>query len=296
MFLLILYLVVTVMGSNPECLKWGNTFDVSLDFQNIRMDCKKPDGRSVCCAAVSNRTNLPTRGVGIDFSKTMKSVKDGKMRCEIQKVYISSPQEIRDLETAKFIEGITDPQVKLDALLDYVTSDEVVSNSTTWLGRISIHMQSERIPPETAADNEFLSYFAIKRICGDVVDEWKEWIEPVSITARHPFGFGRCRNTGRYYSKKPKVGRSNTDYVLLQSGYALHNASHSHTGSRFLDKDRRGGGKHYLLDAGTSTFDSSLYWFTCGYSQVCVQLLHSDLICLRLKFLCCVLFSAQNFL
>ena len=26
--------------------------------------------------------------------------------------------------------------------------------------------------------------------------------------------------------------------------------------------------KHYLLDAGTSTFDSSLSWFTCAYSQV----------------------------
>ena len=28
---------------------------------------------------------------------------------------------------------------------------------------------------------------------------------------------------------------------------------------------------HFLLDAGTSTFDSSLAWFTCGYSQVCLD-------------------------
>ena len=27
------------------------------------------------------------------------------------------------------------------------------------------------------------------------------------------------------------------------------------------------GTRNFLLDAGTSTFDSSLFWFTCGYSQ-----------------------------
>ena len=65
------------------------------------------------------------------------------------------------------------------------------------------------------------------------------------------------------------MGRSNVDYVLLMSGQQLLDGQSAGNG-----KERRGGGRspsgarqtrHIMLDAGTSTFDSSLYWFTCGF-------------------------------
>ena len=79
------------------------------------------------------------------------------------------------------------------------------------------------------------------------------------------------------------TGRSDVDYVLLQSGAALYNQTHTYMGKRVVYNSVSGSvgsvsgsvgngkkSKHYLFDAGTSTFDSSLFWFTCGYSQVCM--------------------------
>jgi len=174
--------------------------------------------------------------------------------------------------------------------MTYVTSPETVRNSTIWLQRVSQHMQSERVPDRTEVDTEYLSRFHYTRTCGDSgeVETWDEWIEPITITARHPFGFGRCKDPHRkeysqyFTSTVPRTGRSDVDYVLLQTGSSLHRHSHTAAGKRVvysdsehtaLNRGKRGSGsggnnnKHYLFDAGTSTFDSSLFWFTCGYSQ-----------------------------
>lgn len=276
--LIVLFLGNVISQSAPKCVKWGNTFDVSLESKNVVLDCKKEDGRRVCCAAVNSTsdTRQPmsqvSRGVGIDYerqktsgisSSSRSSSRDVKAKCETTKKYISSPQEIRDFEKALMIETIKDPQQKFDALLQYVTSAEIVRNSTTWLARVKEHMSSPHPPNANHIDKEFLSRFEITRKCGDEVDTWTEWIEPITITARHPFGFGRCRNTWQYYKTSVRAGRSDTDYVLLQSGASLYNHTHTGSGKRIAKRNN----KHYLFDAGTSTFDSSLFWFTCGYSQ-----------------------------
>ena len=60
--------------------------------------------------------------------------------------------------------------------------------------------------------------------------------------------------------KMPGAGRSDVDYVLLMSGKDLHRHK-----SGSIRNTRPP--KHFLLDAGTSTFDSSLYWFTWAFSQ-----------------------------
>ena len=50
---------------------------------------------------------------------------------------------------------------------------------------------------------------------------------------------------------------TNSDFVLLQSGPSHLNSTGSHKAV-----------KHLLFDAGTSSFETSLYWFTCAYLQV----------------------------
>ena len=40
-------------------------------------------------------------------------------------------------------------EARLDALMSYVTLPEVVHNSTVWLGRVKMHMDSERVPIQT---------------------------------------------------------------------------------------------------------------------------------------------------
>ena len=40
-------------------------------------------------------------------------------------------------------------ETRLDALMSYVTSADVVRNSTVWLGRVKMHMDSEKVPAQT---------------------------------------------------------------------------------------------------------------------------------------------------
>ena len=282
-------------GASSECVKWGSQFAVPLDGKNVEMSCRSPAGRPVCCVAMSD--DLQERGVG--FGMEDAHAKDGANKlytpytvhgeeeeCVITKEYRSSPQELREFQAASRISkiGATELQAfkdngereevdsgtrlplpvhtrRMSALLSYVTSPESVRNSSAWLGRVSVHMASEAVPQETAADSEFLSRFIFTKTCGGrVVKQWNEWIEPLTVVARHPFGFGNCRPAFSAFeeAKAPRKPRSDVDYVLLKSGRQLAK------GEAIATKRPR---KHLMFDAGTSTFDSSLYWFTCAYSQ-----------------------------
>jgi hypothetical protein len=278
---------------SQECVKWGNQFAVPLDGNNLRLDCKSPAGRPVCCVAMAE-DEKQFRGVGYgieDLKDGINSIENKvKEVCTITKEYFSSPQELREFQVAKRISkmGATELQAFKDggekeevdsgtrlplhvheqrklALLNYVTSPESVANATKWLNRVSLHMASDSVPEETADDGEFLSRFLVTKTCnGEIKDQWNEWIEPLNVVARHPFGFGTCRPAGTTYAQTnaPRKPRSDVDYVLLQSGRQLAKQENSK-----LSKGNKQSRKHYMFDAGTSTFDSSLYWFTCAYSQ-----------------------------
>jgi hypothetical protein len=278
-------------SSTVKCVKWGNTFDVSLSSKNVQRNCQLPSGKPICCAALEERDPLKedsfSKGVGNNYSpkrlpSTLSSstVKGGKENtCMIEKKYISSPQELRDLAKAKEISLLSSDHTderRVNALVDYVISEEIIKNSTLWLERVKVHMTDDRnvIDKGKQHDLEFLSRFEVSRSCEDssLNDEWIEWIEPLTITARHPFGFGRCRlATPHFRSDTPRTDRSNVDYVLLQSGESIFKQNYNNNGKRFNyanKKQKNTPIRHFMFDAGTSTFDSSLYWFTCGYSQV----------------------------
>jgi hypothetical protein len=299
-------------NQQPKCVKWGNTFDVSLTSKNVARPCKLPDGRPICCAAIEDpptsaaykRYDFFAKPIGSNYqpgrrSRDRERDKD-RDSCVLEKKYFSSNQELRDLafavEIGKISTDHTDER-RLKALVNYVISNEVVKNSTIWLERIRYHMNAEGqtsgnssakmedVADANPLDLEFLSRFEYKRIChGIEIERWVEWIEPVTITMRHPFAFGRCRPAiPLFNSDTPRTDRSNVDYVLLQSGRALYEQAFSQ-GKRVqysspsdsnpgTGQSRKSGKlntpiKHYMFDAGTSTFDSSLFWFTCGFSQV----------------------------
>jgi hypothetical protein len=45
--------------------------------------------------------------------------------------------------------------------------------------------------------------------------------EPLTLHARHPLSFSVCKFTKQYFHHSQRTGRSNVDYVLLQSGHNL---------------------------------------------------------------------------
>ena len=237
--------VLSTVKCAKDCIKFGAQFDIPLQSKNVRYDCTLPDGRPVCCAAVlSNSTykddhTVSSRGVGythhpVRAPKTSSGKSKTKSSCSVTKTYISSPQEERDLFMSLQLNKITDPENRLEALMKYITSEEMLTNSTKWLERVSEHMRSEVVPSGNSVDKEFLSRFHVTRKCasGNGTDsesvEWDEWIEPVNIAARHPFAFSRCRPTAKYFRGKPgtQFDRSDVDYVLLQSGAAIAEQSY----------------------------------------------------------------------
>lgn len=200
----------------------------------------------------------------------------GPTNCKLSREYFSSPHEEREIQKAEEIGRIgagempssTDiddgsklpievHEKRLDALLNHILSEDSIKNATQWLDRVSKHMSSEKVPEDHGLDREFLSRFEVSKTCGGkVVKRWTEWIEPLTVTTRHPFSYSTCKKIWQRFSSVPRIGRSDVDYVLLKSGKQLYD-----------EEQGEGPVKHYLLDAGTSKFESSLSWFTCAFSQ-----------------------------
>ena len=107
--------------------------------------------------------------------------------------------------------------------MKYVTSDDYIRNSTIWLERVKYHMSGQGdLTQDSPADYEYLSRFEFTRTCSSIAGEettsWVEWIEPIGITARHPFGFGKCRQSPAYYSAG---GAHNTGTIRLAIHLAI---------------------------------------------------------------------------
>ena len=180
------------------------------------------------------------------------------------------------MEIAAELNTILDFDQRKNAFVKHVRAD--VNASTIWLDLVHQHMQSENDPPVTAEHLEYMSRFQVTKTCSGAhthhSSSWIEWIEPLSIHARHPFALGRC---GGVYEEYPGVALQSSDHVLVHSGKSIHEATaltrHNHTkfvAHRNHHTEHRGSHlqtRNYLFDAGTSTFDSSLFWFTCAYSQ-----------------------------
>lgn len=283
------------LASSPTCIKWGNTFDVPIISKNFARSCQLPDGRPICCEAIHPQSTMDaySKPIGSNYSPSSRKrsrdeagSRDLNDICVIAKTYISSPHELRELAAADRITALatdhTDP-IRMKAVMDFVLSADSITHANRWLERVKHHMnnngtrQSNDDAPHHPYDLEYLSRFEITRTCGSRVDKWIEWIEPITVTARHPFSFSSCRPVKPFLTADtPKAARSNVEYVLLQGGKHLFDQTYSSSTGKRLKTSRasssrkqqqRGQPRHYMLDAGTSTFDSSLFWFTCAYAQ-----------------------------
>ena len=157
---------------------------------------------------------------------------------------------------------------------------------------------TEPVVDVVADDWEFLSHFVVTRKsrAGQLQEEWYEFIEPLTMHSRHPFGYlgclGRERTPAGLFSAAkrndfarpvlaqpsrkaiPQISLVSVDYVLLQRlnpvyrlGAKDPHINGSLAGAPALSKPVAPN-KLMMFDAGTSRFDSSLWWFICAYSQV----------------------------
>ena len=252
-------------------ITWGQN-PGSVESDNVKHDCRY-QGRSICC---STFRGIPSEERKFIVANSTRGV-DGLRRrpCVITRTYIPSPYETRHIEFAASLAKMSDKDAD-KALVDFLVSDVEMDAANDWLARVKYRMTNRGQYTEVANDDDFkyMSRFSVSKRCPHSRQdaEWDEWIEPLTVHARYPYAVG-CGRSDIFDIQKKKSnypgarGIMHVDHILTLSGDAFSN----HTNSRSLvHNGQRHGGvtKRIFFDAGTSTFDSSLKWFTCAYSQV----------------------------
>ena len=216
----------------------------------VKCSCTTLERHRICCDLVGESAYHP-RLDGLDRLRRVKSLRNYNLtQCTENRTYYPSPYEEMNFKLAIQIQEMPTSTDRHDALKTLYQSPENYRVAEIWLNRIKERMfASDRDIIENDVDWKYLSRFHIELHCGSRSYSWNEWIEPLTVHNRHP-NFFRGRMT-----KSLSV-----DYVLLKSSASHYNNS--------LNMKQGHATKHFLLDAGSSTFESSLLWFTCGYKQV----------------------------
>jgi hypothetical protein len=253
-------------------IEWGGFFGSSAATNGIfpKMVCQFA-GRDICCSAVQN------------VEKKISKPKHFS-HCTVRKEYYPSPYELRHLEKAEEFAKIADLHDRTVEFVNFIESVEEIEHATKWLARVAQRQGGDPVA-ENEVDREYLSRFKVTRKCGYLANQtsW-EYIEPLSVHGRHPFGLGDCWHPHHrdkipvYDHKAPKASLLSVDYLLLQSQHDIVGRGHGHgNASGSALRQMIPPTNVFLLDAGTSRFDSSLYWFVCAYQQVILSffLFHS---------------------
>lgn len=227
--------------------------------------------------------------------------------CNVSRIYHSSSYEMSHFRLAEELAAIADSTTREIYLLKFLSSPEEIRRNYKWLEYVRRRMRIVSIghEEEHTEEKEILSRFEVSEECwrrdgSTVVSGWTEWIEPITVHGRHPFSFAQCRHlpiivntfprrlskkdfnkieelvvTTGYRDDYPDIPAvvpiMSVDFILLQradSLYGLHKLNKRMEFKEPTVSPRLLGNRHIMLDAGSSTFDSSLYWFTCSYSQV----------------------------
>lgn len=309
-------------------VRFGDTFPNPLVSKNVHLDCAF-NGLPICCGLVEESSPYNVHRVALTRFESVG--------CTVTKVYEPSSYEVKHIQKSHELASIADEKSRRDELLTFMFDD--IPQSNIWLERVRDRMLNGGTSVPTSADWEYLSRFVVTEQCtakharsGQMTTTsktWYEWIEPLTVHMRHPFGFTQCFTgwwpqphwVGAFQDREDsmnfKAGLMLADYVLLHSSrdrtvLESNNASgHNRTAGRRPGQTPRTShlrsppitslstqqnafpaqrhlqfrtvnvpneptkpvrssaqGKNFFFDVGTSTFDSALFWFVCGYLQV----------------------------
>lgn len=251
-------------GGHGSVARWGSPFNTgSLQSSNVIRDCVLPqNGANVCCYALNAsttyledvRSQSYERGLGFQKVDTADAIK-GKNKnidrtgCVVSRVYHPSSFENVQMELAYSIQNISTIVGRYEALREAILGDGMVLNSTIWTKRVQERMTTMAFSSgQTDVDEIYLSRFHVKAICDDGhTEEWDEYIEPLTIQARHPFGYEQCPKGfwDEQRTTHKALSMTNVDYVLLQSGLDLQKQR------QYANKKEQKYGRNFMLDAGT---------------------------------------------
>eukprot|EP00981_Chlorochromonas_danica_P004243 scaffold857_cov152-Ochromonas_danica.AAC.26 len=244
--------------------------------RNVALECTW-GGYPVCCSLAStNRTSVH------DYprSKSRPPRHASIEHCTVHKAYVPSPYEMKHMRKAEELSNLSFPDESRRELIKFILDD--VEDANRWLARVKVRMapNNKTVEP-TEEDYRYLSYFHYSATCktrksqqqhqvhegGDVVvHHWVEFIEPITVHARHPISFFQFHRDAKPALASNPVQPTvpafyvDTDYVLLKGGHDLELENmYAHTNAF---NPRR-----YFFDAGTNFFSSGMAWFICAYQQ-----------------------------
>jgi len=278
-----LILLFGLLQISVFAIDWGKTFSGLAPCYNVRFDCQH-NGSPTCCGLLDPTEEGSTNANQTDHQRVEKRDSTATSGvCTITKEYVSSPYEEKNFAKAEALQNIADTTERTNALIQFIR--EEIPASHAWLDRVKKHMDSEVVPEATKDDLEYLSRFQMTKTCtgaySHLSSSWVEWIEPLTVHARHPFAMQGCKSS--VYTPEQKLEFRNTqvqslDYILIKSGQELHEATalsrHNHTrlvphrNQNTVHRADHIQSRNFMFDAGTSTFESSLKWFLCAYLQV----------------------------
>ena len=216
----------------------------------VTYGCITSEKRNLCCELVDETAYNPRLDGLNRLRKFNRRGTHNLTHCTEDRTYYPSPYEEMNFKLAIQIQQKPASKDRYEALKSHFESAENYQEAEIWLKRIKERMNARNDEMiENEVDWKYLSRFQVELRCGSRSYSWNEWIEPLTVHGRHP-------NFFRDDAAKLK----NVDYVLLKSSASHYNNS--------LNMKPGQATKHFLLDAGSSTFESSLLWFTCGYKQV----------------------------
>ncbi|KAJ1382829.1 hypothetical protein B484DRAFT_461819, partial [Ochromonadaceae sp. CCMP2298] len=174
--------------------EWAKTGTTDAITQVTKMDCEI-GGHPVCCGLESITDREGTEGTTAAPLITLPP-------CSVVRKYISSPYELMHIKKAEELQGMQEGNPRIDALVDFMIAD--IPKANVWLARVQARMGGGEEVEETEDDLQYLSRFEITRSCtGAATESWLEWIEPLTVHARHPFAFADCfvgsQNHLRYF-------------------------------------------------------------------------------------------------
>lgn len=205
-------------------------------------------------------------------------------QCTVKKEYFPGAYEELHFKQAARLAVLEGESDRLSHLLEFISSPEEIRRNRQWLRLVRMHMSRSNV---ALKKQNILSKFVITRECQSSyginhTTVWEEFIEPLTVHARHPFSLASCRHideVDKAFSKVENLVRApimDVDYIILQSNRNLYyHKEESSPGiwrqRESLEQGQRLSNKHFMIDVGSSTFDSSLFWFTCAYSQLGVS-------------------------
>jgi hypothetical protein len=275
---------------NPQEKKWFSRdisghehYDIERSVPTtVEMKCSY-NGHPICCLITDdNYEQFVSSYSPKARSEFFTSRQSSSKNCRItKKEYFPSAYELKHLEKAKEITLKEDYNERRKLYGEFIFQD--LPHTIQWMNRVKERMlassSSGSETPVNSVDKEYLSRFHYEVTCeggSSSSSSWDDWIEPLTVYGRHPYGIVRCAHdmfemkadgTMLYHPlgggetktfEKPipwTVSKESRDYLLLSSSSSqLYSATNNFPNT-------------YLFDIGSKEFPSSLSWLTCGYLQ-----------------------------